>query len=81
MNIKIESTPNFAGHSNKALAFSQIIDAANINEPLVNAAHNIYNNEMIRKNYFIYHGSSHIAIHDLNEFGDPEQKRLLFITE
>jgi len=81
MKILIESTPNFNGHVNKAIAFSQIIEAANISEPLVNAAHNIYQNETIKRYFFIYHGSSHIAIHEYNEFGNPETKRLLFITE
>ncbi len=81
MNIKIESTPDFGHNIFKAEAFSQLIEAANINEPLNNAAHNIYSNKKITQHFFIYHGSSHIAIHELNEFGNPEAKRLLFITE
>ena len=81
MKILIETAPDFMGDINRALAFTLIIEAANVSEPLVNAAHNIYQNELIRSYYFIYHGSSHIAIHELNEFGNPETKRLLFITE
>jgi len=81
MKILIESTPNFNGHSNKALAFSQIIEAANVSEPLVNADNWLRQNALISRYYYIHKGSSHISIHELDEFGNAELKRLLFITE